>query len=58
MEQITVNRECILDMAKLIEELRNKLESLELASDPEFMDSLNKSKEQIKKRDFGNWNEL
>lgn len=33
-------------------------ESLELMADKEFMDSHDKAKEQIKKRDFADWDDL
>ena len=49
METITVDRKIILDLAKGIEDLNNKIESLELSSDPKFMESLRESKEQILK---------
>ena len=55
---VCIDKETIIDMVRLLEEMQDKLESLELASDPKVMESLNKSKEQIKNRDFGDWNEL
>jgi len=55
---ITVNREAILDLVRVKEEFDTIIESLELMTDPEFMASYKKSKEQIKKRDFADWNEL
>lgn len=58
METITIDRKIIVELAKLASELEDRIESLELASDPEFMESLKRSEEQIKKRDFANWNEL
>jgi hypothetical protein len=58
MEMINVDKKVIVDLVRLSEELNDKLESLELASDPELMNSLEKSKEEIKKREFSNWNEL
>lgn len=42
----------------IIEELEVMKESLELMQDKEFMQSLRKSKEQIKNREFADWNEL
>ena len=55
---ITVNREAILDLVRVKEEFDTIIESLELMADPEFMASYKKSKEQIKKRDFADWNKL
>ena len=55
---ITVNKEAIIDLLRVKEEFDSIVESLELMSDKEFMESYKKSKEQIKKRDFADWNEL
>ena len=52
METITIDKKVFLDLAKGIEEINDKIESLELSSDPEIMESLRKSKEQIKKGEF------
>ena len=58
METITIEKKALVDLIKVKEELDLIVESLELASDPEFMGSLKKSKEQIKNREFANWDEL
>ena len=55
---VTVNKEAIVDLLKIKEEFDAVVESLELMSDKEFMASYNKTKEQIQKRDFDDWNEL
>jgi hypothetical protein len=55
---ISVNKQAILDLIKVKDEFDAIVESLELMSDKEFMRSYKKSKEQIKKRDFVDWNEL
>ena len=55
---ITVNKEAILDLVRVKEEFDSIVESLELMSDKEFMDSYKKAKEQIKQRDFADWNDL
>jgi PHD/YefM family antitoxin component YafN of YafNO toxin-antitoxin module len=57
-KNICVERKELVVMAKLIEELQERLESLELASDPEFMESLRKSKEEINKGDVVNFDDL
>ena len=57
-ENICVSRKAFVDLAQMIEEINDKMEALELASDPEFMESLRKSEEEIKKRDFGSWDDL
>ena len=57
-DEICVDKKVIADMTRLLEEMRDRLESLELASDPEVMESLKKSEEQIKKREFADWDEL
>ena len=55
---ICVNKEAIMDLVKLKSEFDLIVESLELMSDKAFMESYNKSKQQIKKREFVDWNEL
>ena len=58
MDTIKVDRKIILDLAERIEELNDRIESLTLSSDPEFMKSLKKSKEQIKHRELIEFDEL
>jgi len=58
METINVSKEAIVDLAKLTNEINDRVESLELMSDKEFMESFRKAKEQIKKREFADWDEL
>ncbi|MBI4438973.1 hypothetical protein HY640_03520 [Candidatus Woesearchaeota archaeon] len=55
---IMVSKKAIFDLLKVKEEFDSIIESLELSSDKEFMDSYNKAKEQIRNRQFVNWNEL
>lgn len=55
---ITINKEALADLVKLKEEFNSVVESLELMADKEFMDSYKKSKEQVKKREFVDWNAL
>ena len=54
-ETITIDRKVLNDM---IEEFQLMKESLELMQDEEVMESLKRSKEQIKNKDFADWNEL
>ena len=58
METIQINKEAIVDLVRLKDEFDSVIESLELMSDSEFMKSYNKSKEQVKKREFEDWNAL
>ncbi len=58
MDTVGVDRKIILDLAKQIEELSEKMESLELSSDPEIMESLGRSKEQIKNGELIGFDEL
>ena len=58
MNQVVLNKSSIVELSNLVEEIQLWLESLELASNPEIMESLRKSQEQIKNRDFGSWDEL
>ena len=58
MEKISVNKSAIIDLANLAEEMQLKIESLELMSDPEIMQAHKRAKEQIKNKEFANWDEL
>ncbi len=58
METVQINKKAITDLVRVKEEFDGIIESIELMSDSKFMDSYNKSKKQIKKREFANWNEL
>lgn len=55
---ISFDKKIFLGMREQMEDLLLKFESLELASDPEFVESMRRSEEQIKNRDFGDWNDL
>ena len=57
-ETISVNKKAILDLVRVKDEFDSIVESLELMADKGFMDSYSKAKEQIKKRDFADWNAL
>ena len=57
-EEICINKSAIIDLARLTNEINDRVESLELMSNKKFMDSLKKSDEQVKKRDFADWNAL
>ena len=58
METVTIERKNIVELIELATELEDRLESLELMSNPEVMESHRKAKEQIKNRDFANWDDL
>lgn len=55
---ISVSKKAILDLIRIKEEFDSVVESLELMSDKDFMSSYNEAKQQIKKREFVDWNEL
>lgn len=57
-ETISIRKDAIIDLVRVKDQFDSIVESLELMADNEFMDSYKKSKEQIKKRDFADWNEL
>ena len=57
-ETVTIGKEAINDLKKVKEEFDTIVESIELMQDKEFMESYKKAKEQIKKRDFDDWNAL
>jgi len=58
MEMVQINKQAIVDLVKVREDFDAIVESLELMSDKEFIKSYNKSKEQVKKREFEDWNAL
>ena len=59
MEQtITINREAFEDLMHVREELDAIVGSLELMQDKDFMESYKKAKEEIKNREFVDWDEL
>ena len=47
-----------MDLVRVKAEFDSIVESLELMADNEFMNSYKKSKDQIKKREFVDWNAL
>ena len=57
-ETVTVSRQAIVDLLKVKEEFDALVESLELMADAGFMASHKKAREQIKNRDFVDWNAL
>jgi succinylglutamate desuccinylase len=56
--QITIDRKAFAKVMELKEELDLALESLELMSDPEVVEAHKRAKEQIKNREFANWDDL
>ena len=58
MEKIGIDKSIITDLVRLTSEINNKVESLELMGDTEFMGSLKKSDVEVENREFVNWNEL
>ncbi len=58
METVTVNKRAIVDLIKLKEEFDAIIESIELIGNKEFMKSYKRAKEQIKNREFVDWNAL
>ncbi len=57
-ETITVRREAIADLLRIKDEFDAVVESLELMSDEEFMRGYRRSREQVRKREFGDWDAL
>ncbi|MEK6832415.1 MAG: hypothetical protein AABY32_00065 [Nanoarchaeota archaeon] len=58
METITIDKQIIFDLSKQISELNDKMETLEIISNPEIMESLKKSKEQIINGELVDFDEL
>lgn len=57
-ETVCIDRKIISELARMIKEINDKVEALELASDPEVMESLKRSKEQIEKGELVDFDEL
>ncbi|MBL7147437.1 MAG: hypothetical protein ISS82_01275 [Nanoarchaeota archaeon] len=55
METTQINKQATLDLVQIKDSFDNVVESLELMSDKDFMDSFNKAKKQIKNREFDDW---
>ncbi len=58
METITINKQAVEDLLKVKDDFDSIVESIELMSNPQFMKSYNKAREQIKKREFNEWGKL
>ncbi len=58
MDNINISKAALADLIRLKEEFSSIIESLELMDNKEFMDSFEKSREQIKNREFSDWNGL
>ena len=57
-ETLAINRKAFDDLIRVKEEFDSIVESIELSGNKEFMASNARAKDQIKKRDFANWNAL
>ncbi|MFA4953140.1 MAG: hypothetical protein WC584_02880 [Candidatus Pacearchaeota archaeon] len=58
MGDVCIDKSAMEDLVRLTNEINDRVESLLLMSDSEVMEGHRRSKEQIKNRDFGNWDEL
>ncbi|PIN91371.1 hypothetical protein COU57_01005 [Candidatus Pacearchaeota archaeon CG10_big_fil_rev_8_21_14_0_10_32_14] len=57
-ETLNIKKSALNDLIRLKDEFDAIIESIELSEDKEFMISYKKSKEQVNKRDFSDWNDL
>ncbi len=55
---VNITKQAIVDLLKIKDDFDAVIESLELMSDQDFMDSYNQSKKQIEKREFVDWDDL
>ena len=55
---VTISREAFEDLVQIKEEFDVVMESLELMENEEFIKSYKKAKEEIKNREFVDWNAL
>ena len=58
METVTIDKKAFVELMKIKEEFDLIMESIELSNNSEFMESYRRSKEQIKNREFANWDEM
>ena len=58
MNEISINKSAIKDLARLTNEINDRVESLELMSDKKIVKSFRKAKKQLKKRNFASWDAL
>lgn len=58
METVSINKQAIVDLMRVKDEFDTIVESIELMGNKKFMESYKKAKEQIKKREFVDWNVL
>ncbi len=55
---IIIKKEAVKDLIKVKDKFSAIVESMELMSNEEFMGSYKKAREQIKKREFADWDAL
>ena len=55
---VQINQEALEDLLRIKDEFDTVVESIELMGNKEFMESYKKAKEEIRKRDFVDWNAL
>lgn len=58
VEMVSIKKSEIADLVRLASEMNDRIESLELMGDKNFIKSLRKAKEQIKNRNFADWDAL
>jgi uncharacterized membrane protein (DUF106 family) len=58
METISIDKSALADISNIIEELQDRIETIEIMNDKSIIESLKESKKQIQNREFGDWNEL
>ncbi len=57
-QTVMVNKDAIVDLVRVKDEFDSIVESLELMADPDFMASYKKSRQQVAKREFVDWDAL
>jgi len=58
METVSINKQAIIDLMRVKDEFDTIVESIELMGNKKFMESYKKAKEQVKKREFVDWDVL
>ena len=58
MEDVCITKSAIADLSRLTNEINDRVKSLELMGDKKFMKNIKKAKEQVKNREFADWDAL
>ena len=58
MENVVVDKTAFMDLLRVKDEFDMIVESMELMAGKKFMESYRKARQQVKEKDFVDWNDL